>query len=65
MTYPYIFHFGNNEKRASLKGRACRIIARGTQNSRLIEFENGQREVVSGNALRKRNGGAKLQLESE
>lgn len=29
-----------------------------------IEFENGQREVVSGNALRKRNGGTKLELES-
>lgn len=57
MTYPYYFAFGNNEKRATLKGRSCRIIARGTQNSRLVEFEDGQREVVSGNALRKRKGG--------
>ena len=36
MTYPYYFAFGNNEKRATLKGRACRIIARGTQNSHLV-----------------------------
>lgn len=57
MTYPYYFAFGNNEKRAGLKGRACRILARGTKNSRLVEFEDGQREVVSGNALRKRKGG--------
>ena len=26
MTYPYYFAFGNNEKRAGLKGRACRVI---------------------------------------
>ena len=57
MTYPYYFTFGNNEKRATMKGRACRILARGTQNSRLVEFEDGQREVISGNALRKRKGG--------
>jgi hypothetical protein len=38
-----------------MKGRRCRVIARSSNefNSRLIEFENGQREVVSGNALKK------------
>lgn len=33
MTYPYYFAFGNNEKRASLKGRACRILARLTPHT--------------------------------
>jgi hypothetical protein len=36
-----------------LFGRRCRLIARGTMNSRLVEFEDGTRHVVSGNALRK------------
>ncbi|MGW8324052.1 MAG: hypothetical protein ACWGNI_00020 [Desulfobacterales bacterium] len=51
--YKYIYSWGNNEKRATMKGRKCRVVARGTLNSRMIEFENGQREIVSGNALRK------------
>lgn len=50
----HYFAWKNNEKRAQMYGKPCRIIARGTQNSRLIEFENGQREIVSGNSLRKR-----------
>lgn len=50
----YIYRWGNNEKRASLKGRRCRVLARGSMNSALIEFcDNGQREIVSRNALRK------------
>lgn len=53
-TYPYYYAWGNNEKRATLKGRACRILVHSKMNSRLIEFEDGQKEVVSGNALRKR-----------
>ena len=36
-----------------LFGRRCRIVARGSLNSRLIEFEDGERHVVSGNALRR------------
>jgi hypothetical protein len=35
-------------------GRACRILARGAMNSRLVEFEDGERHIVSGNALRNR-----------
>lgn len=50
----YRYHFANNEKRATMKGRICRVIARGTMNSAEIEFlDNGQREIVSRNALRK------------
>ena len=49
----YIYAWGNNPKRMTLKGRKCRIIARLTLNSAVVEFENGQREVISCNALRK------------
>jgi len=41
------YHWGNNEKRAGMQGRECKIIARGKKNSICIEFENGQREIVS------------------
>jgi len=40
------YRWGNNPKRVTMKGRECKIIARGKMNSILIEFENGQREVV-------------------
>lgn len=49
----YTYSWNNNEKRKTLYGRACRVIVR-WRNSRLVEFDdNGQREVVSGNALRR------------
>ncbi len=54
--YPYCYAWKNNEKRATLHQRACRIVRRGALNSVLVEFETGQREVVSRNALRKRDG---------
>jgi len=65
MKYPYIYSWGNNEKRASLKGRCFTILARCNKlpknwggefkdfNSRLVEFSNGQREIISGGAIRK------------
>lgn len=49
----YRYTWGNNAKRASMKGRLCRVVARGRMNSALVEFGNGQREVISRNALRK------------
>lgn len=50
----YYYAWGNNEKRALLKGRRCVLIARGSMNSVLIEFlDNGERVCTSGNALRK------------
>jgi hypothetical protein len=50
----YIYRWGNNEKRKGMKNRICFVICRGSLNSCLIEFEdNGQREVVSRNALSK------------
>jgi len=49
----HYFAWGNNEKRATMKGRKCRIIARGKMNSIQIEFENGQREIVSRRSVRR------------
>ena len=52
----YRFCWGNNSKRETMKGRICRVLCRGTMNSAMIEFtDNGQREVVSRNALRRHN----------
>ncbi len=53
MTYPYRFAWKNNSKRETLYNRRCRVVARGRMNSIMIEFENGQREIVSRNSVRK------------
>lgn len=49
----YKYAWGNNPKRATMKGRMCHIVATGKMGSVLIEFENGQREISSRRALRK------------
>ena len=49
----YIYRWGNNPVRARLKGRHCRVLARGALNSALVEFEDGVRHIVSRNALRR------------
>jgi hypothetical protein len=49
----YIFAWGNNTKRATLKGRRCRILKTGRMGSVMVEFHNGQKEIVSRRALRK------------
>ena len=51
----YIYTWGNNEKRKELKGRKCKLLAHLALNSAIVQFENGQREVISRNALRKVN----------
>ena len=38
---------------AERHGQRLRIIARGTKNSALVEFEDGVRHIVSRNAYRK------------
>jgi hypothetical protein len=48
----YVFFWGNNSKREALRGRRCRIIASGAKRSCLVEFEDGQKEIVSRRALR-------------
>ena len=51
----YVYTWGNNSKRARMKGRACRVLARLALNSCLIVFvDNGQQEVISRNALRRK-----------
>ena len=43
-----IFRWGNNEKRATMKGRECKVVARGKMNSICIEFlDNKERSIVS------------------
>jgi len=49
----YKYTWSNNSKRKTLKGRKCRIMARGRMNSIMIEFTDGQREVVSRWAVRR------------
>ena len=53
MKFPYYFAWRNNPKRAQLYHQKCRVLARGAMNSCLVEFENGAREIISRNALRK------------
>jgi len=54
MTQEYIYAWANNEKRATMKGRKCIVLARMKKNSIVIEFtDNRQREVVSGNSIRR------------
>ena len=49
----HVYRWGNNAKRATLKGRRCRILARGRMQSVMVEFEDGQREIVAFRAFRK------------
>lgn len=50
--FPHVYAWGNNEKRAALKGRRCRILARGRMRSILVEFENGEKVVTSERAVK-------------
>jgi len=48
----YVFRWG--KYRPEWKGRICRVLARGTMNTAMVEFEdNNERAIVSRNALRK------------
>jgi len=50
----YIYSWGNNEKRKMMKNRTCKVICRGKMNSALVEFKNGQMEIISRNALQRK-----------
>ncbi len=52
----HIFAWKNNAKRLLLYRRRCRVIGRLALNSAIVEFEDGQRECVSRNALRRIEG---------
>ncbi len=49
--FPLVFRWG--KYMPTWKGRRCRVLARGKLNSALVEFEGGEKAVVSRNALRK------------
>ena len=49
----YRFAWRNNPRRAQLFGLRCRVIARGTMGSVLVEWESGARDIVSRRALRR------------
>ena len=51
--YPYFYAWKNNAKRAEFYRRRCRVLARGTMNSVMIEFEDGERTITSRFAVRK------------
>lgn len=51
--FDHVYHWKSNPKRKELKGKPCRILARGSsKNSILIEFEDGERIVTSAYAVR-------------
>jgi len=52
MAFNRIYAWGNNSVRAKMKGKRCRVLARGKMNSVLIEFEDGTKTVTSYRALR-------------
>jgi hypothetical protein len=50
----YVFAWGNNSRRAELKGAECVLLARGALGSVLVEFvDSHERVVTSRRALRR------------
>lgn len=49
----YYYAWKNEKKRRTLYGKRCKVLVRGRMNSVLVEFENGSKEIVSINALKK------------
>jgi hypothetical protein len=50
---PYVYAWGNNPRRAELKGRVCVVEARGALNTVLVAFvDTGERVTTSRRALR-------------
>ena len=68
--FPYVWHWRAHPDELWMtqldrKGQRCRVLARGTMNSALIEFEDGFRSVVSRNGLRKAVYGELAQVLAE
>jgi hypothetical protein len=49
----YVYAWGNNPRRAELKGRTCRLVASGAMGTVLVEFDGGERVTTSRRALRR------------
>ena len=56
--YDRVYRWGNNARRAELRGRRCRIVARGALGSVLVELEDGERVVTSRRAVRRAERGS-------
>jgi hypothetical protein len=53
VTTVYVYVWGNNERRATLKGRRCAVEARGAMGTALVRFlDTGERVTTSSRALR-------------
>jgi len=51
-TKQYIYGWKNNAKRQALYGRRCWALAWGRMNSVLVEFDDGNKEIISRYAIR-------------
>lgn len=52
----YVYVWGNNPRRAELKGRECIVLASGTMNSILVRFlDTGEQVLTSRNGIRRRS----------
>ncbi len=57
----YVYAWGDNQRRAELKGRECRLVCAGTKNSVLIEMaDTGERVVTSRYSIRPPTGQTRL-----
>jgi len=57
----YVYLWGNNPRRAELKGRRCVVEARGRMGTVLVRFlDTGERVTTSGRALRLSDPSSKL-----
>jgi hypothetical protein len=52
-SFTHVYAWRNNERRAALYGRRCRIVATGRMGTVLVEFENGERVTTSHRAVRR------------
>lgn len=61
---PYIFHWRNTAEREKLYGKRCKILTKGTgMRSVLVQFEDGEKHIVSARALRRVNPNEQLHLD--
>jgi len=49
----HVYAWRNNERRAALFGRRCRVVAAGAMGTVLVEFEDGEKVTTSRRALRR------------
>jgi len=56
--FTHVYAWRNNERRAALYGRRCRVVASGAMRTVLVEFEDGERVTTSRRALRTTSTGS-------